>query len=334
MAGRPPIPIVTLSRAAATGVAEVGEPGVILGRCRYRGPNSAHEEVVSAGAVQIGIGTYIIGVTPGRACLFFFSGRRMWLLRMELPQPVPPVPWESRPMRQLWADALARACIDRLTLPAEQILVAAGVRRYHATVRGLVDGRVLDAAELGEDRSHDSFAHGVCVQWTGADLVRPYRVTMQHGLLVALVLALPSPSAAKLIEYAAFLEHRLHVIDREAAARIYAHAAQQVAVLCPAWLSQGYLTDWPSVGDLDRVFRSQHARLMRESVARSIPPEDIVGTAAASLLRELRTSDPQTWRATAGAPVAASITEPPQDETPIDDAEEGPIESSTRGGRR
>lgn len=306
-----------LTKDVATGSADAARPGTTIGFIADEDGDPL--PIVSAGPVLVGTHRYIIGVVPGGTALYLLSGKKLWRLRACLPIPSPPVPFEAEG-RHLWADSLARACMDLLTSPAEQRVVAVSTRRYRATVRACVEERMLAAAEYGEVRTYESYAHAVCVLWTTADLLEPAIITLHHALQVSLALALPPDRACKLLEFAAFLEHKAHLLDRPACRAIYERACQNLSILVPAWAAQGHLTDWRLLGDLERVWRSQYARLMREAALRDITPEQLLQMGATHLVAELLQTDAplmyEGWRATSGTSAAGAIGKPPVDDTP------------------
>ena len=304
-------PALRLAKGVADGVLDVCRPGVTLGW-------AGEDPIVGTGQLMIGTHRYVLGVTPGARVLYLLSGRKLWGLQGRLVRPAPPVPHELEPLR-LWADMLARACCEQLTSPAEQRVVELSLRRYHATVRACVETRMLEAAEYGEVRSYDDYARAICVLWEKDDLLSPRIVTLHHAMQVCLVLALPVARAAKLLEFAGFLEHRAHLLDRGTCHRMYERASGTLALLCPAWQAQGHLTDWRQLGDMERIWRGQYARLIREAAARDLSMEALLQMGAANLVAELLGTDTahtyDAWRATAGSAADARFVKEPDHET-------------------
>jgi len=135
----------------------------------------------------------------------------------------------------------------------------------------------MDAASLGRKRSMDYFAKGVSPDWSKSDLATPRIPTVQHSVLLCLVLALDSETASDLIELAAFCEHKMPLYNRQACLSIYQSSVELLAKLCPAWWSQSYLCPWEQVGSIELLFKAQFCRVINDTWTRELPIESVVG---------------------------------------------------------
>lgn len=236
------------------------------------------EDIINCGPIHIGITVYLLGVVPGQSGAYLCKGSRVWQYPRSFKRVVSRPPGRTdRERRRLWADARARAFLDIVDAPNQAKVTSGAVRRYHDIVHALVHGRMLDAGALGLRRTVSDYAHGVSHEWVEADLVTPRRPTIRHAVLTSLVLALENEKAAELIELAAMIEMSMPVVSRDAALRIYTHAATCLARLSPAWLMQGYALDWHAHGPIERAFRAHFCRMLNESWERDIPIESVAG---------------------------------------------------------
>jgi hypothetical protein len=246
--------------------------------------------VYCAGPVRVGVGDQflcVVGYNPYFCWLR--NGKLWWHKRVVMPQ------YFDTPRRCAddaeiaeWADACARAVLDRITPNRTAKIYKESTRRYWSIVRALVDERILDAAALGYDKTHESFARSVYEEWRESDLISPRCPTTRHAVLTSLVLALEAEKAAQLIELASLLENKVPIISQEAALTIYQHSASILARLCPQWWNQGYLCDWKMVGSIERIFRAQHVRMLNDAFDRGVQFEASAGVLMDKVLSDVQ----------------------------------------------
>lgn len=222
--------------------------------------------IINAGFIQIGITTHVLGLCQGRRDIFIGRDGLLWRYPHKLlPSEVVPVSGLDSDDLRGWADACARAVIDRLTPSNEAAVSEQSNYRYRKIVRALLEQRIMDAAALGYERSARIYARGISSSWTDKDILVPRHASIRHATLVALVLALDAEKAAQLIELAALIEMRVPFVSREAALNIYQQSASLLSRLCPQWWNQGYVCNWEMVGDIDRLFRAQYIRMIENA---------------------------------------------------------------------
>tara|TARA_R110000824_G_scaffold199734_1_gene383678 strand:+ start:7044 stop:8048 length:1005 start_codon:yes stop_codon:yes gene_type:complete len=275
---------ITISNGYRSGRLNPNKPGELLGYF-YSHPDRnglpprtdkpvQRYPIYSAGEVQVDMSYHVLGACPGRRDVFVGRDGNLWKFpKICLKKQVGPVRPLSREGRHIWADDVARQFIDSITPAFGQHAAAEAQIRYRKIVRTLVNARLLDAASLGLDKSSSDYAKAICSEWTESDLLQPRYASVQHALLVSLVLALDSNKAAELIELASFLQFKIPIVSRSAALGIYQQGCLLLSRLCPPWWNRGYTMDWDGFGDIDRIFRAQYARTMNEAMDRSIPLE-------------------------------------------------------------
>ena len=235
--------------------------------------------VFCAGPVRVGVGDQflcVVGYNPYFCWLR--NGKLWWHERIVMPNyfETPRSCADSAEITE-WADACARAVLDRITPNRVGKIYKESTRRYWSILRALVDERILDAASLGYDKTHEDFAHGVYEEWRASDLLSPRCPTIRHAVLSSLVLALDAEKAAQLIELASLLENKVPIISQEVALSIYQHSASMLARLCPQWWNQGYLCNWRMVGSIERMFRAQHVRMLNDAFDKGVQFESSAG---------------------------------------------------------
>tara|TARA_R100001594_G_scaffold7620_1_gene20461 strand:+ start:24587 stop:25477 length:891 start_codon:yes stop_codon:yes gene_type:complete len=246
-------------------------------------------QILNAGMIQVGINNHVLGLCPGRCEIFIGRNGKLWRYpNALLPSPVQDVLGLDREDLVAWADAGARAVIDRLSPRNESKVSEKSNYRYRKIVHALVNQRILDAAAIGYECTALSYARGISTEWTDHDLLYPRHATIRHATLVALVLALEADKAAQLIELAALIEMRIPFVSREAALAIYQQAVSLLARLCPQWWNQGYTCRWEMVGDIDRIFRAQYIRMLEDAFDNNTQFE----TAGGLVLRNMLASEP------------------------------------------
>ena len=234
--------------------------------------------IIMAGPVQIGFTIHDLLVVQNQKWIFLGRNGRIWRLeKVRLPRKVPYLNSLSHNGIKLWADALSRAVVDRLTPKSVVEPMGQANARYRHICKQLVIKRVMDAAALGRQRSMDDFAKGVSPDWTKTDLATPRIPTVQHAIMLSLVLALDSETASDIIELAAFCEHKLPLYNRQACLSIYQSSVELLAKLCPAWWSQSYLCPWHTVGSIEDLFKAQFSRILNDAWTRELPIEAVTG---------------------------------------------------------
>ena len=235
----------------------------------WHGSRKRADPILLVGPLQIGITRYWAGVSPGLTLIFLGKGGKLWRV------PRKPLPGKASDPRRLdaggkrmWADTYEQLILDKLC-PAEEIAASKHTCwRYRQAVKSLVAARVTESVGFGYDRTDDDFAKGACESWTRHDLIHPRVPTIQHALYVSLVLSLPVEQASELVEMAALMEYRVPIMTRHLAGALYQEACQRLALLCPAWYSEGWSLDWKHVGSIDRYFRREFARLITDAMVR------------------------------------------------------------------
>jgi len=275
---------VTVSNGYRSGRLNPNEPGSLLGYFYSyadrnglpvrTGGNINRYPIYSAGEIQVDLSSHVMGACPGRRDIFIGRNGILWKFpRVLLKRQVTTVQSLNREGKHIWADNLARQFIDSITPNFGQLATEEAQVRYRKIVRTIVNARLLDAAALGLEKKSIDYAQAICSDWTESDLLQPRYASLQHALLVSLVLALESNQAAELIELASFLQFKLPIVSRSAALGIYQQGCLLLSRLCPPWWNRGYTMDWDGFGDIDRIFRAQYARTMNEAMDRSIPFE-------------------------------------------------------------
>tara|TARA_X000001388_G_scaffold75331_2_gene69889 strand:+ start:1804 stop:2868 length:1065 start_codon:yes stop_codon:yes gene_type:complete len=230
------------------------------------------------GPIQIGFTLHDLFVVQNQRWIFLGRDGRIWkLANASIPNKVPWINEMSQPGVVLWADSISRMVVDRLTPNSITEPLSQANQRYRFLCRQLVIKRVMDCAASGRERTMDDFAHGVSPDWTKADLASPRIPTVQHSILMCLVLGLDSDTACDMIELAAFCEHKLPLFNRQACLSIYQSSVELLAKLCPAWWNSSYMTDWKFVGSIDQLFKAQFSRIINDAWTREVPIEGIVG---------------------------------------------------------
>mgnify|MGYP003137909375 FL=1 len=263
--------------------------GVPIGNYYKKEGKRTKWQILNAGMIQIGITNHVLGLCPDRCEIFIGTNGKLWRYpNALLPSPVPSILGLDREDLVAWADAGARAVIDRLSPRNESKVSEKSNYRYRKIVHALVNQRILDSAAIGYECTALSYAKGICNEWTDHDLLYPRHATIRHATLVALVLALEADKAAQLIELAALIEMRIPFVSREAALAIYQQSVSLLARLCPQWWNQGYTCRWEMVGDIDRIFRAQYIRMLEDAFDNNTQFE----TAGGIVLRNMLASEP------------------------------------------
>lgn len=238
------------------------------------------ESIRNCGPIYVGTTNFLLGVVPGRKKWYVVRNGKIFQYTAGKPRlkPIDPttLPKASRP---LWADALAREFLDQqTTVPKTRELVMPMVARYHKLVRAFVQGTCVDLAAVNIEREISHFARACCRSWHDRELISG-QPTVVHATYVALALQLDDNDAAQLIEYAAFVEWRVPIIQREVAHGIYVEAKRMLATLIPSWWVQGSATDWDTLGtSIHDVFTKQFFRMANDAQDRGIPIEILVAT--------------------------------------------------------
>lgn len=234
--------------------------------------------LILCGPIQIGFTMHDTFVVARHNWIFLGRNGRIWRLEnVRLPRKPPYIGDLAREGMIVWADTVARMIVDRLTPHQISEPLSQANQRYRHICKQLVTKRVMDAASLGRKRSMDYFASGISPDWTKSDLATPRIPTVQHAVLLCLVLALDSETASDVIELAAFCEHKLPLYNRQACLSIYQSSVELLAKLCPAWWSQSYLCPWEQVGSIEQLFKAQFCRIINDTWTRELPVEAVVG---------------------------------------------------------
>lgn len=283
--------IVAPNRALSEGRADLRKLGLPLGWYHKREKGKVRWQILNVGLIQIGITTYFVGVCQKRRDIFIGREGKLWKYEGAiLPEPVPTILGLDKENLTAWADAIARAVIDRLSSENEAKTMDRSNLRYRKIIKALVQQRILDAATLGYECTPVTFARGISVSWDHYDLLNPRMASIRHATLVSLVLALEADKAAQLIELAALIEMRVPIISREAALAIYQQSVSLLARLCPQWWNQGYTCKWELVGDIDRLFTAQYLRMLNNAFDNGIQFE----IAGGQVLRDMVASEAYT----------------------------------------
>mgnify|MGYP003654115533 CR=1 FL=1 len=243
--------------------------------------------ILNGGRIQVGITTHVVGLSVGYRHIFIGRDGSLWRFKGALlVDPVPTTDGLDKSGMRAWADACARAVIDRLSPKNEIAIIEDSHIRYRKIVKALVQERMLDAAGLGHERNARIYAKGICSGWDERDLLFPRHATIRHATLVALVLALDANKAAQLIELAALIEMRIPFVSRDAAISIYQQSASLLARLCPQWWNRGYICDWDMVGNIDRLFRGQYIQMIERAWDSGTQFETAAGLTIRNLVRD------------------------------------------------
>jgi len=241
------------------------------------------EPVYSAGPVRVGIETFILGVCPAPLRRWWYIYRNGLLFRFKdgkgkRPRVVVDPTVLSGGAVTLWADALAREFIDSMTRGRVEHTVGPMYARYSKLVRAFVEGAIVDMAALDIERDVDFYAKACNRGWQARDLLSG-NGTVLHATLVSLVLALSEDEAAQLIEYAAFLEWRIPLLQRETAHYIHVEARRLLGIMLPAWWAQGRAFDWTLHGtSVSDIWGKQFMRMANDADDRGIPLELLAAT--------------------------------------------------------
>ena len=234
--------------------------------------------LILCGPIQIGFTMHDVFIVQKQPWIFLGRNGRIWRLEnVRLPRKPPYINNLSREGIIVWSDTISRMIVDRLT--PNQIIepLSQANQRYRHICKQLVTKRVMDAASLGRKRSMNYFAKGISPDWSKSDLATPRIPTVQHSVLLSLVLALDAETASDVIELAAFCEHKLPLYNRQACLSIYQSSVELLAKLCPAWWSQSYLCPWEQVGSIEQLFKAQFCRIINDTWTRELPVESVVG---------------------------------------------------------
>lgn len=298
------------------GALEIGRP---LGKVRL---DHGTLMVYSVGPVQLGPTRYVAGVAPPSRQVFLTRLGKLHLLldaRLEAePPPKPERVWVSRrpwvrggrrpdpktrvernrarqlhrardqERLRLWADVCARMVVEAIVPSPNRALLEAEALDYQERVELLVDRACRAAAEHGLERRPVDYARAVHPSWTARDLLAARVPSIQHALLVSLVLALEPFEAVPLICHAALQEFQAPLVDEVVARALYQQAVRLLATLCPAWWGQGALTDWTQVGCIDLLWRDQHARTLALAQERQVGLAVVAGLAPVRASRRHR----------------------------------------------
>jgi hypothetical protein len=250
--------------------------GCRVGKVKRRG---RLEWLRSCGTLHIGNHRLLLCVVPGQPVWWVVRNGVLFRYmhgkpRLEVKDPHALTPEATA----LWADCLARDFLDQ-----ETVLTAAATRpvslmatRYRTLVRGLVQATIVKLAGLGIERTPLHLARACHQDWLERDLYGGPSIV--HAVTVALGLRLDDDQAIMLIEYGAWLELRLPVIQREAAAIIWQESVRMLSVLCPAWWIQGAALEWDQLGSsVSDQFWKQFLRQANDVDARGLPLEVATG---------------------------------------------------------
>ncbi len=259
--------------------------GSSVGRYHYinKDDKDIRGHLLLAGPIDIGLTMHDLIFVQHKRYIFLGREGKVWKLNgVLLPIKCPSIRNLSKEGVAIWADTMSQFVIDRLT-PNKIVEPLKNAKvRYRRIIRELAEVRVLDAAAQGRERTIKDFATGVCPDWGVADLVSTRHPDVRHSLLAMLVLGVEANKAADVIELAAFIEHKLPLFNRQSCLAIYHSAVETLSRLCPTWWSQSYLTNWKTVGSIERLFTAQFCRIMNDSYHREIPEEFVAGVMASS----------------------------------------------------
>ncbi len=224
-----------------------------------------------------------LGVVPGERQWYIARNGKVFRYESEGKKagpaypPLDPTELESNEERGRWADALAREFIDTHTAPSVRKVVPAMVHRYHAMVAAYLQGAMVDQALKLVERNTEDFARACSADWGVRELTRG-TPTIRHAITVSLALQLPVDDASMLVEYAAFFEMRLPIVQRETAARMYQEAARMLSLLLPVWNIRGAGTDWKTLGtSVEDIFHRQFVRMANDADARALAADVVMG---------------------------------------------------------
>lgn len=259
------------------------KPGATIG---YIMANlTTNEHILSAGPIQIGSDSFIVGVVVGRNLIYLgrlgavqlLSGSDTTGKNPKLKAPVVDPRSLSDGEKAIWADAICRQVMDLYT--TRNIIDGIGSvgHRYQTIVRAYLDGAVVDCAAAGVERTRESFIHACDRTWTEMDMFS-HAPTIKHALYVSLALSLEPDQAVQLIETAGFIELQLGVFQRETAMSLYLEARRNLAQLCPQWYLHKKATDWATLDtSVAELFKLQFARLVNDAHDRGLPLEAAAG---------------------------------------------------------
>jgi hypothetical protein len=255
--------------------------GKLGGRVTILKGKTTRHSIRSCGPFWLGDECVLLGVIPGErrwfvarnGVLFEYVGHGT---RPHHP-PIDPSGLEDGAVR-LWADALAREFLDGLTGRATERTTEPMVARYHMLVRTLLRSTIVELARCGVEREAHHFAAAISRDWHEEEVLIG-APTIRHATYVTLALGLNEHDGPQLIEYAAFIELRLPIVQRETALQMYDQARMLLAILCPTWWTQGASTDWYQLGtSIEELFLKQHMRACTEARERDVPLDVLTGT--------------------------------------------------------
>jgi hypothetical protein len=248
------------------------------------GTKGDRPRVYSAGPIQIGTENYVVCVVPGYKHIYLGRNGKILMLsgnpgygnprlHDEVKDPTNLSPAEV----QLWGDAICRNVIDLYTSADITDSVSAMSHRYGMVLRAHLEGAVVDCAAVGVERSMLDFVQGADRTYTIED-VAPHWPTIKHAIYLSLALCLEPDTATQLIEYAAFMELKLPIMQREVAYAMYIEARRQLSVLCPQWLMHAKCTNWKQMEtSVSELMQLQFYRSVNDARERGLALEAAVG---------------------------------------------------------
>lgn len=273
------------SSRLARGTIDLREPGRSLGEWQ---PSDVNEPcmIVNCGFIQVGMATHALGVVPGRREVFLAHDAKLWRFKGKLlPVEASPPDYRTPETLSVWADRYARMFLDLVSNVPELATTSKAIAHYHRLVNAHLNERIRACADLDIKRTSDDFAKGVCAGWGPHDL-RPRYPSMRHATLISLVLALEPNDASELIEMASFIEMRVPLITREIALATYQQGCRMLARLCPDWWMAGFTTEWKDIGDIDRLFRAQYARMVNDALVRGVELRNVTNAHVQAFVRD------------------------------------------------
>ncbi len=227
-------------------------PGSHVGYLYTSGDKVPTLKLYAAGPIQIGSESFVVCVAAGRRLIYLGrNGAILLLSKAEratagnpmLRAPVTDPELMTDGEKELWGDAICRQVLDLYTRTSVGLAVESMSRRYGLVLRTYIDAAIVDCASVGVQRTPLDFIQAADRTFTERDGV-PAVPGLKHAIYMSLALCLDPDAATQLIEYAAYMEMRMSVFQREVSYAIYAAARQQLSIMCPQWLIHQKCTDW------------------------------------------------------------------------------------------
>jgi hypothetical protein len=179
--------------------------------------------------------------------------------------------------KELWGDAICRQVLDLYTSKAVAFAIESMARRYGMVLRSHIDGAIVDCASVGVQRTPMDFIQAADRTYTERDGA-PAVPGIKHAIYMSLALCLEPDVATQLLEYAAYMEMRMSVFQREVSYAVYAAARQQLSIVCPQWLIHQKCTDWRQLDTgVAQLLQLHFYRTANDSINRGMSLEATAG---------------------------------------------------------